>query len=241
MAYQETLVSDTLNEGRIKINANILELYSLSTVSVTGAISLDATALNKIHLCLGTSADYTVDLPTAVGNLGLIIFKGINALTKVVTIAGISAQTIDGEANRKISSCGMIALMSDGSNWIVVGEVGSWITYTPTFTGFSVNPTLDRAVYFRIGKMVEVQVHASASGTSNATTKTITLPFVGSGAAQAGLTSNTINDSVSASSPGSVVLRANSDIADVYRNTASLAWTASGNCRFHFNFNYVIQ
>lgn len=240
MAYQETLVGDTLNAGRIKINANLLELYSLSTVSVTAAASLDATALNKIHLCSGTSADYTVDLPTAVGNLGLIIFKGINALTKVVTIAGISAQTIDGEANRKISSCGMIAIMSDGSNWIVVGEVGSWITYTPTLTGFSALPTLDRSMYFRIGKMVEVQIHSSASGTSNATTKTITLPFIASGAAQAGIVASTVNSGVNSTSPGSVISRVDSDIADVYRTVASLAWTASGNARFAFSFTYVM-
>lgn len=242
MAYQEILLADTLAAATPKINANFVELYSLSIVSVTGALSLDATALNKVHLCSGTTADYTVDLPTAVGNLGMIIFKGIHTLTKVVTIAGISAQTIGGEANRKISTSGMIALMSDGSNWVVAGEVGSWIPYIPTFTGFSgAGPTLDRAVYFRQGKMCEVQIHASGSGTSNATTKTITLPFTGSGAAQAGITSNSVNDGVNATTPGSVIVRANSNIADVYRSVASLAWTATGNARFHFNLNYIIQ
>lgn len=241
MAYQEVLITDTLAVATPKINSNFLELYSLSTVSVTGAISLDATALNKIHLCSGTSADYTVDLPTAVGNLGLIIFKGINALTKVVTIQGISAQTIDGGTFRKISSCGMIALFSDNSNWIVVGEVGSWIPYTPTLTGFSANPTLDRSMYFRIGKMVEVQIHASASGTSNATTKTITLPFIASGASQAGIVASIVNSGVNSTSPGSVISRVDSDVADVYRTVASLAWTASGNARFGFSFTYVMQ
>lgn len=240
MAYQEVLVTDTLDAGRAKYNANFVELYTLSIVSVTEAESLTSTALGKIHVCTGTSADYTVDLPTAVGNEGVIIFKGAAALTKVVTIAGSSGQTIDGESSRQIGCLGMISVMSDGANWVVVNEVGSWIPYTPVLAGWSSDPTIDRSVYFRVGKMVTVQLHTSANGTSNATTKTFTVPFVAAGPTQRALTSTITNNGTNQTVHGMAITRAGSNIVDVYRDLAALAWTASGNCRFDITFNYVM-
>lgn len=240
MAYQEVLVTDTLDEGRQKYNSNFVELYTISVVSITGAGSLTSTALGKIHICTGTSADYTIDLPTAVGNEGVIIFKGAAALTKVVTIAGSSGQTIDGESSRQIGCLGMISVMSDGANWVVVNEVGSWIPYTPVLAGWSSDPTIDRSVYFRVGKMVTVQIHTSANGTSNATTKTVTLPFIAAGPTQKGFTATNVNNGTTATTPGLTITRAGSNIMDVYRDLAAAVWTASGNCRFDLTVNYVM-
>lgn len=242
MARQTLEYTDKAREGTDKINEMTLELYSIATNSITAAESLTGGDVGTLHLCSGTTDDYTVDLPTAVGNEGIIIFKGLSTLTKVVTIAGISGQTIDGEANRKISTCGMLSLLSDGANWVVIGEVGSWIPYTPTLTGFSANQTIDRAAYFRVGKMVIVQIHASANGTSDATTKTITLPFnAAAGAVQLGLTTAIANSGTTATAPGIVATRVSSNIADVYRNLAAQTWTASGGARYSFTLNYVIE
>lgn len=238
MAYQETLVTDTLDAGRVKFNANFVEVYTLSTVSVTGAVSLTSTALGKIHICTGTAADYTVDLPTAVGNSGVIIFKGAAALTKVVTIAGSSGQTIDGETDRKIASTGMIAVMSDGANWVVVNEVGSWIPYTPTLAGYSADPTIARSAYFREGKMIDYHFTTGSSGTSNATTKTITLPFNAAIGVVVGVTLANINNGTVTTTPGLVITRTGSNIADVYRDLALAVWTASGASRFSFHIQY---
>jgi hypothetical protein len=240
MAYQEILVTDTLNAGRIKINDNFSELYNLSTVSVTGGIALDATALNKIHLCSGTTADYTVDLPTAVGNSGIITFKGLHGLTKVVTVAGISGQTIAGEANRKIASTGILSVMSDGANWVVVGEVGSWIPYTPTWTGWSAAPTVGRAEYFRVGKMITVRVDTTANGTSNATTKFISLPLAAKGPAQLGMTSQHSNNGTTATSPGLLLTVVDTASVEARTNMSGSLWTASGGCRVSFTLNYVM-
>lgn len=240
MARQEIVATDTLDQGREKINAMTTELYTFEIVSVTEAISLTSTALGKVHVCTGTSADYTVDLPTAVGNLGVIIFKGAAALTKVVTIQGTGGQTIDGETDRKIASTGMISLMSDGANWVVIQEVGSWIPYTPVLAGWSSDPAIDRSVYFRVGKMITVQVHTSANGTSNATTKTVTVPFNAAGPTQIGVTSFHVNNGVTATTPGICITRVGSNIVDFYTNTAAAVWTASGNCRLNFTLNYVM-
>jgi len=241
MAFQEVITTDALDDGRVKINENFEELYLIDVVSVTGAISLTSTAMGKIHICTGTSADYTVDLPTAVGNQGTIIFKGAAALTKIVTIAGTGGQTIDGEASRSISTVGMISVISNGANWVVVNEVPSWINYTPVWSGFSVDPTIDRSVYSRMGKLVTVQVHTSANGTSNATTKTITVPFNAAGPTQIALMSFLVNNNVTATTPGMLITRVSSNTVDLYTNTAAAAWTGgSVNCRLNFTFTYVM-
>lgn len=242
------MAQQTLNNGetglviRTKINDQFTELYGLAVTTITGATSLDAGDLGATHVLTGTSADYTVDLPTAVGNSGTsIAFKGSSALTKVVTIAGSSGQTIDGEASRKISTSGLIILMSDGSNWIVMNEVGSWIPYTPVLAGFSADPTFTRTDYFRVGKLCTLRIISLASGTSNATTKTITAPFNAAEVCH-GICQIVINNTTVATTPGLCATTASSNVINVYRNNdvGTTAWTASGGCRYNLNLTYRI-
>lgn len=247
MAYQEILAVDTLDEGRVKINSQMQALHTAidatSPVSITGATSLDGAALGKIHLCSGTSADYTVDLPTAVGNGGQsLILKGIAALTKVVTIQGVSGQLIDGESTRKFSSEGSFTLMSDGADWQIINEVGSWIPYTPVVGGFSADPTFLRTDYWRVGKLCTVRIVSNASGTSNATTKTCTAPFNAAEVCH-GTATLVINGGTAQTAPGVVATRVGSATMDVFRNSdlGSTAWTALGNCRFTLSVTFRIS
>ena len=103
-----------------KIQENFTDLYGGTFVSVTGAVTLDATAFGKMHIVTGTSADYTVDLPTAVGNGGKSIgFVCSSALTKLVTIDANSTETIEGDLVKKIWAKETLVLVSDNTNWIV--------------------------------------------------------------------------------------------------------------------------
>lgn len=52
---------------------------------------------------------------------------------------------------------------------------GSWQSWTPTFGGFSTNPS-GTCRYCIIGKLCYVVIHLTSSGTSNANTFTISLP-----------------------------------------------------------------
>lgn len=243
--YQEILETDNMPDGTAKMNANFVELYAAidaaAPESITGAESLDATAFGKIHLCSGTTVDYTIDLPTAAGNSGKsLILKGIGALTKVVTIQGVSGQLIDGESTRKFSSEGSFTLISDGTGWHILNEVGSWIPYTPVLTGYSADPTFLRTDYWRVGKLCTVRITSSASGTSNATTKTITVPF-NSAEISHGVCTVIVNGTV-ATTPGVCATRVASATMDVYRNNdlGTTAWTASGNSRFNCQVTYRI-
>ena len=90
-----------------------------SAISITGT----ATAtLGRMHLCSGTAADYTVTLPTAVGQTGKVIgFRMDAALTRFVTLDGNASETLDGATTRIMWSGEMAILRSDGSNWHKIG------------------------------------------------------------------------------------------------------------------------
>lgn len=93
-----------------------------SEVSVTGATTLTSAAFGKLHVCSGTTADYTVELPAVAGNAGKFIgVRGVAGLTKTVTLDPDSAETIDGASTLALRATDVIILYCDGTTWTVVG------------------------------------------------------------------------------------------------------------------------
>jgi hypothetical protein len=205
-------------------------LENIDTVAITAATVLDDTAFGKLHLCTGTSADYNLTLPTlGATNYGktIAIKAGTTVtLTKIVSLIG----TIDGETDtRKIGSNGYFLLESTSSGYVVLNEIGSWIPWATTQTGYSANPTIGDSKYFRVAKKCNFQYNETGNGTSNATTKTITLPFNSknaNGIAPIVLTSS----GAIATTPGTAQTRASSNVLDLFRTwaNASGAWAADG-------------
>lgn len=93
-----------------------------SSVSVTGAATLDTSALGKIVVCSGTSADYTVGLPAAAESNGkrIVLLMGLG-LTKLVALDGNASETIDGSASRIMWKSELAELWCDGTQWVKVG------------------------------------------------------------------------------------------------------------------------
>ena len=128
-----TLIQRKLTAGtNITINGNTIsatgggggtggDLLSglLSTeVSVSNATTLTSAAFGKMHVCTGTSADYTVSLPAASGNAGKLIgFRMSNALTKLVTLDPNASETIDGALTRTLWKNEVAILLCDGTTW----------------------------------------------------------------------------------------------------------------------------
>lgn len=83
------------------------------------SITTTATAtISRLHVCSGTSANYTVTLPAASGNSGKFIsFRMSPALTKFITIDGNGSETIDGDLTRLMWAEESCTLYCDGSNW----------------------------------------------------------------------------------------------------------------------------
>lgn len=131
----------------------------MTNVSIGAAADLNDTGTypdpwSKIYLLSGSS--YTVNLPTMIGNGGKsIAFKALPGLTGTVTLDGLDGQTLDSELTRLLGAGGIIVIESDDTNGIVVSEVGSFVAWTPTVTGFTVGsePTIN-AKDCRVGNWV---------------------------------------------------------------------------------------
>lgn len=117
-------------------------------------------------------------------------------------------------------------------------SIGIWRDWVPSFTGFSAPPVLGLARYTLIGKMCTIYFRASA-GTSNATTYTMTLPFVSS-VLQFGFGVAT-NNSTAQSTPGMIRTQTGTNICDFFLNATGAAWTASGTKLIQFHFTYEIS
>lgn len=92
--------------------------FDATEVSVTAAATLTSSAFGKMHVCSGTTADYTVGLPAVAGNAGKVIhFRMAAGLTKLVTLDGDGAETIDGSASRIMWAGETATLFCDGTAW----------------------------------------------------------------------------------------------------------------------------
>ena len=133
-------------------------------VAITAAITLGETAIGKLHVCSGTSADYTIILPSPANHSGKYIgFHMDPALTKLVTLDAGVGLTIDGERYRKMRDREVAILRSDGSTWTKVAgktvpmsgclRVGGNQTFnastTTRLTNFTLSNSLDAPAAFQ--------------------------------------------------------------------------------------------
>lgn len=89
-------------------------------IAVTGAMTA---TIGQMHLCSGTSADYTITLPPANVNAGRQIgfrMAPLASLSKLVTLDGNGSETIDGVSTRVMWASEVAILYCDGSNWFKI-------------------------------------------------------------------------------------------------------------------------
>lgn len=111
---------NAINDELVAIETELLgaQLISGAEVAITGAITLDASAFGKMHVCSGTSADYTVGLPAVSGNAGKVIgIRMANSLTKIVTIDGNASELIDGILSRPMWKDEVAIFLCSGTYW----------------------------------------------------------------------------------------------------------------------------
>ena len=93
--------------------------HGAAEISVTGATTA---TIGKMHVCSGTTGDYTLTLPAASGNAGKILGVRMSpALTKLVTVDGNASETLDGATTRIMWAEESAILLCDGSNWFKIG------------------------------------------------------------------------------------------------------------------------
>lgn len=122
-------------------------------------------------------------------------------------------------ANRKVTIANLIALISP-----------AWTTITPTQTGWS-STTILTGRYTQIGKLVVYTFQVS--GTSNATSATITLPVNAANTANIlfeGVNGRSVDNGAALTAATRFSIDPSSDAtkASLFSNMASGNWTASG-------------
>lgn len=94
---------------------DMLSVLTAAEISVTGTATL---TIGRMHVCSGTSADYTVTLPAVSGNSGRFIgIRMASGLTKLVTVDGNGTELIDGQQTRVMWANESAILFCDGTSW----------------------------------------------------------------------------------------------------------------------------
>jgi len=109
-------------------------------------------------------------------------------------------------------------------------------TWTPTFGGFSADPTVAFARYIQIGKLVFAW-YDDTPGTSNATNFTMTLPVAAKSPFVA-ILGKTFDNSAAKTTPGRLVASAGTANITLYSNAGTGTWTNSGTKGAAFSIMY---
>lgn len=147
--------------GGVGGSGDMLSTLTAAEIAVTGAVTA---TISRMHVCSGTTADYTVTLPAAAGNTGKFIgFRMATGLTKLVTLDGDASETIDGALTRIMWAGESAILLSDGANWFkvsgkslpMIGTIGLTANQTGVATATITKVVLDRVDDDNTGMMVD--------------------------------------------------------------------------------------
>lgn len=149
---------------------------SLLSVVSTSSGPYNATIANNVILADGTSAGFTVNLYTAVGNTGRVItIKKTDSTFNVITIDGNGSETIDGSTTTTLNTQNeAIDMVSDGTNWQVLERriPNVWNSYTVDITGSTTNPTKASSPDCDLGRWMRVGNHMTLHYTYQHTNNT---------------------------------------------------------------------
>jgi hypothetical protein len=114
-----------------------------------------------------------------------------------------------------------------------------WFAWSPTLAGFSPNPTFVSR-YSINGNTCSIMMDNTNTGTSNAVTKTFTLPVVPLRSIAA-ITGGGKDNGGLLAAPIQVSLSAGNATVSVYKSFYQVAWTGSGDCNYQvtpFSYEY---
>jgi hypothetical protein len=113
--------SGTIGQGASGYSGPSSDMFSAlvnAEISITGATTA---TIGRMHVCSGTSSNYTVTLPPVLGNAGKFIgFRMDAGLTKLVTLDGTASETIDGSLTRVMWASEAAILFCDGATYTKV-------------------------------------------------------------------------------------------------------------------------
>lgn len=221
------------------VTTGVLNESEATSAASSSTVDLNAVNGNLVHITGTTTINSFGTAPA--GAERTLVFDG--SLTLTYNATSMILPTL---ANLQTYAGDCAIVRSEGSgNWrfISYNQVAqSTGTWTPSWTGFSANPTVGVAKYVISGNVCTVWLYAPA-GTSNGTTLTVTLPFA---AIDGNLRQvvGAINNGGNAL--GLVTTTAGSNVLTCYvvnsLTAAAGAWTASSTKTvFLCGFSYLIN
>lgn len=172
-----------------------------------------------------TSTNATLTTPTiSAPNLA----QASTGLDAILQASGVDTNI---NLNLKPKGTGSVFLYDGAGNKVF--DPTAWISYTPTITGFSANPTGGIYRYRQLGKTVILSICQPTNGTSNSASFTISLPVAAATiASQQWIGNCSVTDnSVTATVPGLMNIQSAGTTVGIYKDWAGNGFTASGNKR----------
>ncbi len=207
----------------------------LSTIG-SGQVNINALELASGWLTIGDTWTYasatTITVPTdattrySVGDK----IRLVNTTTKYFYIVGVAATTltITGGSDYTLANAAISGIRLSKSATPL--DFPRFMNYTPTLTGFSADPTNTVNRFVMDGKKVTAFIRQASTGTSNATTFTITLPITAATITNARWSGHaTVTDnSVTQATPGYMRVISGGAGISVFKDSAETVWTGSG-------------
>ena len=174
-------IADGVAATAENFNAAFASKYLTVSSSITSTYSVLTT--DQFLKLSASGGSFTATLHTAVGYAGKEIYltRTDQTLANAVTIATTGGQTIGGASTVKLcTQYETIALVSDGSNWLVsFRRIPNVLTaYTPTWGASTSNPSIGdgtvSGLWRRVGECIEAQIEVVMGSTTTYGTGTYT-------------------------------------------------------------------
>lgn len=217
--------------GQTSLTSNSV-LVGNGTSAVTASTNVQVVSGN---LTVGNGSNVS----TITANTGAVALAGTLSMSTSVILGNVNNVMTAGAINYDQTSNALSFGLGTSSSTF---ETAAWKTWTPTFTGFSVAPTVT-AKYKLIGKTAFWKLATSVAGTSNATNFIFTLPYASAdGQDGTATTCRTRDNGVDLSTVSARVdTNSASTNANVYRDAGGGSWTNVGTKFINCEGFYEIQ
>jgi hypothetical protein len=219
----------TLSFGSTTTWATASKQTPLAKVTATSSFTIDMTSVKSgsrgtLKLTTNTASAVVMTLDTDFTN------KSLNTTVTTYTFPALTAQEY------------YVTYIVDGTTieWNfgdLTGLNGIYADWVPTPTGFSANPTNVIARYTLVGKMCTCYFFAT-SGTSNATTFTLTLPFAAANTQVQTYAIGSVVNNGGSSTAGTCRTIVNSNVLNIYNGAVGTAFTNTGGKNTAFVITY---
>lgn len=210
--------------------------YTLVLTDAGAVIEMNSASANNLTVPLNSSVPFLYGADHAT-NIYIVQYGA--GLTTVVATGGVTINSSSGGLTAP-SQHSVMLLQKVGTNeWRLTNgtAIGEWVNIaSPSWGGFATAPVVVMR-YTKVGKLITLTCRTTTTGVSNATTKTLTLPYAAANFFSC-VCLGVINGGTSATVCGSAYTAVSSTTLTIYRDQVFTAWTASGNCQFDFQLIY---